>query len=999
MISKKMQKIVVIIIAVTLILSSFAASFVSAENQEKMVHAPINLVRRAINEQGDVINQYKTDEEFTIEYTVEPKNILAEDVVPESQLKDKEIVLVMDISGSMKEMITFNEDNNNSQDEYEWRINENYAVRDIELYLKKNKSAKGIKNYYVKFKESTAGENENTEYALFYSDKSIDEVKEYIKNADYNNINYYSHRNRIRWLNDNANRKYFRGNQKDIEGKNFDKSKEYNIYIATINHYTNHPWPWKEEIAEVKGLAKVKGIIRTEQEESRIDVMKKTVKEFVDKLKDDKRVKISLVSYESYAKDYTYNNKVFAKLTDETHYILYGEMYTQYKDLKYDIDSLQADGGTNIGDGLRKAYYNLKNSGNSDADKYIILMTDGEPTAYSWSEEYENYYIGAGKYGQQYEYYPKNENNYYSGLKYSKKVSRELIANDNMDINSFMIGFSNGSNRNKLEELANIVDGYYKEAIDGNALETLYQQLASQIASDLPVHGIKFEEEFPKEIELLSIESGNTQGNSLKIEGQKISGDIGGISYKLNEETNEYEAEPITFGIKVKVKDIGHYLLNNSNLEYIDINSEKVERRFPILDIKVYETEPPVVNIQLLQKDGKMSGDINEPATIEIKDEKGYSIAIIDKRDIVIDNEGEVIPFSIDIPKDKLIGQSLYIIATDLSGNEVNETISLVYLDNIVLKDYEHIDNTRPGILVFDGEENLSFVNIQVNGKDIENSIYIEKQKYNQNTKVADGKNAIKIAVENQFGNTTTMEFDRIIDAISPEITTKYVDGYAKLSSSFSEQIESLWIEIKVNEEDEEIEKIDIEPNKPQFEYKEDWENKIVTIKAKDLAGNIGVGSLPEKPKTSILDHGLFINSVELQNQNDSIDIVEGYEIKLGVKIMTFDENIDIMLHLNKDGNDLIDNLGHYEVSLYRVNNGELEPLEGVTSEILISNENEGKYNIKLAVGKEGEYIFVYSLELNLADGIDTTTIINSVETVGNSSNLKVNIEKLPEIR
>src|SRR5665811_112922 len=52
-------------------------------------------------------------------------------------------------------------------------------------------------------------------------------------------------------------------------------------------------------------------------------------------------------------------------------------------------------GGTNIGDGLRIAYHLLNNSEGTDRKKYIILMTDGMPTAFTFNKGTLSYQYGS----------------------------------------------------------------------------------------------------------------------------------------------------------------------------------------------------------------------------------------------------------------------------------------------------------------------------------------------------------------------------------------------------------------------------------------------------------------------------------------------------------------------------------------------------------------------------------------------------------------------------
>ncbi len=116
-----------------------------------------------------------------------------------------------------------------------------------------------------------------------------------------------------------------------------------------------------------------------------------------------------------------------------------------------------AEGGTNTGDGLRRAYYQLKSYTKSSPDEdvlyYIILLTDGDPTYYSHtagSSKYRNndrtvttadYQINAvdiddrGGTG--------SSDPYNNSLNYTKVIGEKLLRSDSsLNIRTFVIGFS-----------------------------------------------------------------------------------------------------------------------------------------------------------------------------------------------------------------------------------------------------------------------------------------------------------------------------------------------------------------------------------------------------------------------------------------------------------------------------------------------------------------------------------------------------------------------------
>ena len=120
---------------------------------------------------------------------------------------------------------------------------------------------------------------------------------------------------------------------------------------------------------------------------------------------------------------------------------------TNEADLKTKISGLNAYGGTNTGDGLRRAYWKLANynADNSTEEivNYIILLTDGNPTyrssTNSWTYSPQTsdgnciYVNGTGQ-----ETYTNIEN----CLNYVDYIGQNWVVGKSTDIRTFVIGFS-----------------------------------------------------------------------------------------------------------------------------------------------------------------------------------------------------------------------------------------------------------------------------------------------------------------------------------------------------------------------------------------------------------------------------------------------------------------------------------------------------------------------------------------------------------------------------
>jgi prepilin-type N-terminal cleavage/methylation domain-containing protein len=120
----------------------------------------------------------------------------------------------------------------------------------------------------------------------------------------------------------------------------------------------------------------------------------------------------------------------------------------EYKDqLITKINGLDASGGTNTGDGLRRAYYKLDSynaaHGGDEIVNYIILLTDGNPTYRSST----NYYTFQAQTGDGDCAYVKGsgqevEPNLTECLSYVNTIGQTLVVGKSIDIRTFVIGFS-----------------------------------------------------------------------------------------------------------------------------------------------------------------------------------------------------------------------------------------------------------------------------------------------------------------------------------------------------------------------------------------------------------------------------------------------------------------------------------------------------------------------------------------------------------------------------
>ncbi|SHH30662.1 von Willebrand factor type A domain-containing protein [Caloranaerobacter azorensis DSM 13643] len=974
-----LKKIIVSLLTISLIFNLIVIDNYTFAEFKDEIKAPINLVRNLEK------NQYQVGDEFIINYTIQPQNLAIEDVYPEYYLVDKEIVLVMDISGSMNDPIYMN------QNKEAIKIREYIGKIESDIYRYKVNIEYMLLWWYTTYTEDLLKDIEENLEGIKESVKGLKTNKQRI-NRELKKIDNYikSIRDSLEEIKANKN---VRRNKSEIQ-KNID-----NIMKST---------------EKIKKLLKINKI-------AKIEAMKFVAKRFLEKLKDDERIKVNLIPYETKAWDSSYDGKDFADLSD----------IEDYNELIRDIDRLEPYGGTNIGDGLRKAYYKLKNSPNKNARKYIILMTDGQPTAFSYDKIHYKSIFGTFWSKEYYElakvdvlFYLGNELNYRAGdgtllddnldLKYAKLVGEKLIKNGGLEIKSFMIGFSNDANMEKLKQIADSSGGYFKKAEDGNALDEVYQTLADEICSDLPIHSVLFKETIPAGFDILDVSEG------LQIEGNTVIGNIGSITYRLDKERKEFIAEPINFWIKVKANRVGKYKFGNiegeneSYVKYKDIDGKDRIKYFPVIDISVYETDPPILNAELfIETDSAklLNISVNEPSFIEIL----YNDEIIDTIDCREDSfeTGKMKKFTIELQQD-IQDNSLVIIATDLSGNKVRETVPYLNLTSVKLDEYEHNDLNRPVELELSTESNSIIKDITINGTKVQENKVTDEGLYTANVLLRDGLNDILVTVKNQYNNITCRTFKVDIDAKSPVINAE-LEGF-KLMTNFDEEVKEVWIEADLNNdgiisEDEIFDKndINISYNESHTEayiiLAEKFSNKQIKIKAKDMNGNIGFLTFKIPKLDRILDHGLLVNSIQLKKYEDnSINIVNGYEVKIGAIFSIDSEANTLTLHLNKDGIDNVKLLGEFKFDLYVIDENSIIRRVAVNQRDvnIQSSDNEIVVNIDLGAYSdifENKLLFVYNFK-PLVENLDTRgiSILNSFSIGESIKDLKVNIKHLPKI-
>ena len=211
--------------------------------------------------------------------------------------------------------------------------------------------------------------------------------------------------------------------------------------------------------------------------------------------------------------------------------------------VKNKIDALHAQGGTPMGEGLKKAIEHLDAHGRENTAKAIVLLTDGwwnmgcdpiEQARIAAEKEYPIYTIGWG-----------------------------------------------GVNESALREIAEISGGEFYKAATGEDLQEIYEEIAKKI-SNITAKNATLSVELSEDVEYV----GNASVEP-EINGRVLTWHLGTLLAN--------QTESISFDVKPNV--IGTVKINteNSKVMYEDIFGESHEVEVPILGVKVIRSPPVAI--------------------------------------------------------------------------------------------------------------------------------------------------------------------------------------------------------------------------------------------------------------------------------------------------------------------------------------------------------------------------------------------------------------------
>ncbi|MCR1950559.1 VWA domain-containing protein [Clostridium sp. DSM 100503] len=425
---------------------------------------------------------------------------------------------------------------------------------------------------------------------------------------------------------------------------------------------------------------------------TRINELKKAAKSFIEKMKDVPNLKIGIVEYASNA--------------------------TKVSDLKNandislieSINGLRANGGTNIREGLRKGTYLLSRE-NNNANKTIVLMTDGNPTYYSKYDQLDD--TDPTPYGT-------GNSTTSDTMTYTKNLAKDQIGA--RKYNAYSIGYGLDSNGTKyLKQIHTSMknlpddtdikekDGFFSKS-DGSITE-IFNQIAENIKNSY-------------ELKDVSLDINLNQSFALNLGGNEVK--VGNIVYnKISENKSTgkiiYHADPINFSFIVKGSQVGQSqsILDNIDIKFLFENENLTVESKADVKVDIVSNELPNISAKLVSENIQ---EIKKDDEITIKYE-------INPEDFVYNNssnKGEKdVVFLIDISKNKKDnGEYLNMIDTHVTDSIFNNTIN----NSDLIK-----TNTKYSIITFNSDAKRLFDFNYLPDKDTgsyENSInekYIKK--------------------------------------------------------------------------------------------------------------------------------------------------------------------------------------------------------------------------------------------------------------------------------
>ncbi len=395
--------------------------------------------------------------------------------------------------------------------------------------------------------------------------------------------------------------------------------------------YQVTPQPFQYKIVKPKEIVLVLDGSGSMNQNNKIGNLKAAANAFIDKLRNVENLKVGIVVYDFYAEiNPIQTEKIRWGSTDqyETKSISQNEYLFDIS--KYDsklkkiIADMEPYGQTNTGDGLRKGEFILQ-KGDPNADKTLILMSDGEPTCYLTKNDM-GYYNNIDDFNRIDNrgtmklftdgYWPWNK----SALEYATTIGN-IIKKKNHNIFSigYGLGYANSSSNIKMQKIHTSMGGVVNKdpsdinntffASDEGAIESIFGKIADKLLKSYSINDVKVNGYLGNG--LTAVDGFEVNGNNKDV----IS--VPPIVYELTKINGEdwYTAKPIIITFKIKANEAGKYHIfdSNSKLEYTAVDGEKIS--VPIADTSIEIKKFTIEDSKKLQvdfypeKSGYLMGD------------------------------------------------------------------------------------------------------------------------------------------------------------------------------------------------------------------------------------------------------------------------------------------------------------------------------------------------------------------------------------------------------
>lgn len=596
-------------------------------------------------------------EDIVVSGTITPKDLT-------TQVKPKEVVLVLDTSGSMQ-----NKTNNSCNDFA------SYYCYECGKYI--NESQEEHRNEKP-FKDHELIANGYCEKCNRYIYKTPEEhrAEGYFR---YHNIieNGYC---------------YTCGRYiiKDLEEhRNENPYKNHNVVNA--NYCTEHKTNmWHQD--------------------TKMHELKKSAITFIDKLKDTPNLKISIVTFNEGAQ-------------------IKSDFSNDFSNLKKEINKLSAGGGTNIGGGLRQGAYLLSNSlsENSNAEKYVVFMSDGQPT-----DMYIKNYVYKDDNFIDSDYYTditqkengkiKNGIYYKYPLRYSKLIGEKIKAKG-YTVYSIGYDLENANQADStvdpdatvtLKDIHNSMTSKKENFFESStgSLEKIFADIADKISYSAT--DVKLNLDFPSGIEII----GNQQVMPLE-----------NIVYKelyRDRDVITYHAQPIKFNFVIRGNTAGNFnLFNNAKLTFMWTGKQQ-ELKVKDFNVSILDPKKPKITINANDsaKNIKYDSNLKENDTDENYKLYGKSNLTIDASGV----DAKYLRYKFNKNNDNSSNKWKYLELNhenDIDKTKENYLTQMPYdVSNMPLRTNEEMWNNRNNVFKNPFLKNITQISTKVsNGMD-----YVERE-------------------------------------------------------------------------------------------------------------------------------------------------------------------------------------------------------------------------------------------------------------------------------